>query len=118
MEIADLKAKHKLLSEYSYELSEIERGYNNRTLYINLDDNSVKEKTVTAEMKTGGLAMENFGELIWFVAYLIQMIALLAGVGLVAIIAIASLVEIVRRRVHESQLPGIPVAPNGQLERA
>jgi hypothetical protein len=62
--------------------------------------------------------MENFGALIWFVAYLIQMIALITGVGLVVVIGIASLAEIVRRRVHESQLPGVPVAPGGQLERA
>jgi hypothetical protein len=62
--------------------------------------------------------MENFGALIWFVAYLIQMIALITGVGLVVVISIASLAEIVRRKVHESQLPAIPVAPNGHPKRA
>jgi aldehyde:ferredoxin oxidoreductase len=66
MEIADLKAKHKLLKEYVYELSEIERGYNNRTLYINLDDNTVKEKTVTAEMKEKFIGGKGFGlRLLW-----------------------------------------------------
>ncbi len=62
--------------------------------------------------------MENFGELIWFVAYLIQMIALLAGMGLVAVIGIAALVEVVRRKVRESRLPAPPVAINGQVKRA
>ena len=46
-----------LLGEYSYELHPVERGYANRTLYINLDDNMICEKPVTQQMKdlfTGG----------------------------------------------------------------
>jgi aldehyde:ferredoxin oxidoreductase len=46
-----------LLGEYKYELRPVERGYANRTLYINLDDNSFAEKPVTQQMKdlfTGG----------------------------------------------------------------
>ena len=54
--------------------------------------------------------MENFGELIWYVAYLIQMVGLVAGVGLVVVIAIGSLAEIVRRKSRESRLPAPPVA--------
>lgn len=66
MNHADIKAKHKLLKEYAYELSEIEKGYNNRTLYINLDDNAVKEKPVTAEMKEKFIGGKGFGlRLLW-----------------------------------------------------
>jgi hypothetical protein len=52
-----MKSAHKLLGEYTYELKPAERGYANRTLYINLDDNTFAEKLVTQQMKdifTGG----------------------------------------------------------------
>jgi aldehyde:ferredoxin oxidoreductase len=52
-----LEAAHKLLAEYRYELKPVERGYANRTLYINLSENVIREKPVTQEMKdvfTGG----------------------------------------------------------------
>ncbi len=50
-------AKQALLAEYHYELRPVERGYANRTLYINLGDNTIREKPVTQQMKdlfTGG----------------------------------------------------------------
>jgi aldehyde:ferredoxin oxidoreductase len=46
-----------LLGEFTYELRPVERGYANRTLYINLNDNTFREKSVTQQMKdlfTGG----------------------------------------------------------------
>jgi aldehyde:ferredoxin oxidoreductase len=52
-----LTAEATLLGEYTYELRPVERGYANRTLYINLADNSIREKPVTQQMKdlfTGG----------------------------------------------------------------
>ncbi|NOX60797.1 MAG: aldehyde:ferredoxin oxidoreductase [Chloroflexi bacterium] len=52
-----MKAAHRVLAEYDYELRPVERGYANRTLYINLEDNTIREKPVTQEMKdifTGG----------------------------------------------------------------
>ncbi|MBU1660403.1 MAG: aldehyde:ferredoxin oxidoreductase, partial [Chloroflexi bacterium] len=55
--IIELKAAHRLLTEYQYELRPVERGYANRTLYINLTDNTITEKPVTQQMKdlfTGG----------------------------------------------------------------
>ena len=53
----ELKAAHNLLAEYDYELRPVEQGYANRTLYINLSDNTIQEKPVTQQMKdifTGG----------------------------------------------------------------
>ncbi len=55
--VEELLKAHKVLAEYHYELRPVERGYANRTLYINLDDYTIKEKPVTQEMKerfTGG----------------------------------------------------------------
>ncbi len=46
-----------ILGEYTYELRPVQRGYANRTLYINLGDNTIYEKPVTQQMKdlfTGG----------------------------------------------------------------
>lgn len=52
-----IKAAHKVLAEFRYQLKPVERGYANRTLYINLSENMIQEKEVTHEMKdvfTGG----------------------------------------------------------------
>jgi len=48
---------HKILKAYSYELRPVEKGYANRTLYINLSNMTIESKPVTQEMKdtfTGG----------------------------------------------------------------
>ena len=64
--LVEMKAAHKLLTEYKYELRPVERGYANRTLYINLETLEIKEKPVTQQMKnlfTGG---RGFGlKLLW-----------------------------------------------------
>jgi aldehyde:ferredoxin oxidoreductase len=55
--IEKVKAAHKMLSQYRYQLKPVERGYANRTLYIDLSENRIREKPVTQEMKdvfTGG----------------------------------------------------------------
>ena len=57
MTLSAQPAESTLLGEYSYELRAVERGYANRTLYINLEDNRISEKPVTQQMKdlfTGG----------------------------------------------------------------
>jgi len=59
------KAHHKVL-EYNYKKGKVEKGFANRTLYINLSKGEIKEKKVTEEMKklfTGG---RGFGlKLLW-----------------------------------------------------
>jgi len=61
-----LPTESTLLAEFTYELRSVERGYANRTLYINLDTNTIYEKPVTQRMKdlfTGG---RGFGlKLLW-----------------------------------------------------
>ena len=39
------------IAEYKYNLGTVEKGYNNRTLYINLTDNRITSKPVTKKMK-------------------------------------------------------------------
>ncbi|GAK59514.1 tungsten-containing aldehyde ferredoxin oxidoreductase, alpha chain [Candidatus Vecturithrix granuli] len=66
MNIQEMKAKHKLIKEYAYQPGQVERGYNNRTLYINLSDNTIKEKPVTEQMKEKFIGGKGFGlRLLW-----------------------------------------------------
>ena len=64
--LEEMKAAHKLLTEYNYELRPVVHGYANRTLHIDLGTNAIHEKPVTMEMKklfTGG---RGFGlKLLW-----------------------------------------------------
>ncbi|MGB7603849.1 MAG: aldehyde ferredoxin oxidoreductase C-terminal domain-containing protein [Lutisporaceae bacterium] len=61
MNIEKLKSAHKLLTKYKYELGKIERGYTNRTLYINVGENLIKEKPVTQLMKDKFIGGKGFG---------------------------------------------------------
>ncbi len=57
VQLEEMKAAHKLVAEFDYQLQPVERGYANRTLYINLSENTMAEKQVTQQMKdtfTGG----------------------------------------------------------------
>ena len=52
-----VKEAHKKLVKFQYELRPVQRGYANRTLYINLDRNEIQSKDVDEQMKmnfTGG----------------------------------------------------------------
>jgi aldehyde:ferredoxin oxidoreductase len=66
MDVQDLKDKHRLLEEHAYAPGEIERGYNNRTLHVNLSENTVFEKPVSQEMKEKFIGGKGFGlRLLW-----------------------------------------------------
>ncbi len=64
MDIKTLKEGHKLLTEYKYGLGEIDRGYANRTLYVNISDNTIKSKQVTQMMKEKFVGGKGFG--LWY----------------------------------------------------
>jgi aldehyde:ferredoxin oxidoreductase len=56
-DIQRMKQAHKVLAEFNYELGDVERGYTDRTLYVNLSDNTIASKPVSRQMKdvfTGG----------------------------------------------------------------
>jgi len=66
MNLQEFKNKHKLLKEWSYELKPIEKGYNMRTLYVNVSDNEIKEKAVSQMMKDKFVGGKGFGlKLLW-----------------------------------------------------
>ena len=57
MMLEEIKKAHNLLAEMKYELRPVDRGYANRTLYVNVGDLEIKSKPVSEEMKekfTGG----------------------------------------------------------------
>jgi aldehyde:ferredoxin oxidoreductase len=56
-----MKQKLKTLAEFKYDLKPVERGYANRTLYINLDDKTISSKPVTDMMKDVFVGGRGFG---------------------------------------------------------
>lgn len=51
MNTTEMKAQHKLLASWKYEWKPLLRGYADKTLYINLSNNEVKDKVVPPQMK-------------------------------------------------------------------
>jgi len=65
-DIEKLRSGHKLLKEFKYEIKPIEKGYANRTLYLNISTNEIKEKPVSEEMKEKFTGGKGFGlKLLW-----------------------------------------------------
>lgn len=50
-----------VIAEYRYEKVKVDKGYTNRTLYINLSDNTFKIKPVSSEMKEKFVGGKGFG---------------------------------------------------------
>jgi aldehyde:ferredoxin oxidoreductase len=64
--IEEFRKAHKLIKEYTYQWHPIDKGYNNRTLYINLSHHQIKEKPVTELMKEKFTGGKGFGlKLLW-----------------------------------------------------
>ncbi len=65
-DIEKLRSRHKLLKEFKYEIKPIEKGYANRTLYIDVSTNEIREKPVSEEMKEKFTGGKGFGlKLLW-----------------------------------------------------
>jgi len=61
-----MKAAHKKLKEWKYELRPIEKGYNDRTLYVNVGTQEIKEKSVPQQMKEKFIGGKGYGlRLLW-----------------------------------------------------
>ncbi|PLX06891.1 MAG: aldehyde:ferredoxin oxidoreductase [Marinilabiliales bacterium] len=64
--LQELRAKHQKFKEWDYEWHPIERGYNNRTLYINVGTHEIYEKPVSEQMKEKFVGGKGFGlRLLW-----------------------------------------------------
>jgi len=61
-----IKNAHHVVTKYSYKKGKVEKGFANRTLYINLSTNEIKEKKVTEDMKKKFTGGRGFGlKLLW-----------------------------------------------------
>ncbi|KUO48843.1 MAG: aldehyde:ferredoxin oxidoreductase [Desulfitibacter sp. BRH_c19] len=56
-----MKNAHKLLTEMKYDVGSVDKGYTNRTLYINLSENKIESKPVTEEVKEKFIGGRGFG---------------------------------------------------------
>jgi aldehyde:ferredoxin oxidoreductase len=55
-----------ILAEFSYESASLDRGYNNRTLYVNLSEGTIASKPVSQQMKDTFTGGRGFGlKLLW-----------------------------------------------------
>jgi aldehyde:ferredoxin oxidoreductase len=65
-DIDKIKKAHKIIKEFNYELKPVLKGYNNRTLYINLTTLEIKEKPVSAAMKKKFIGGKGFDlKMLW-----------------------------------------------------
>ncbi|KXG73732.1 aldehyde ferredoxin oxidoreductase family protein [Thermotalea metallivorans] len=64
MNVKEMLKEHKLLAEFRYELGQIERGYTNRSLYVNLSEHRIESKPVTEMMKEKFIGGKGFG--LWY----------------------------------------------------
>lgn len=61
-----LREAHKTLVKYKYRKSKVNRGYADRTLYVNLSTGEIREKKVTEDMKKKFTGGRGFGlKLLW-----------------------------------------------------
>jgi len=66
MDIKEMKKKHKLLKEYKYDITPLYRGTTDKTLYINVSDNVIKEKAVSSLMKDKFIGGKGYGlKMLW-----------------------------------------------------
>lgn len=66
MNIEEMKNSHKLLTDWTYEWTPLEKGYTDKTLYINVGTNEIKEKEVPALMKEKFIGGKGYGlKLLW-----------------------------------------------------
>lgn len=65
-DILEMKQAHKTLKTWKYNWLPLDKGYTDKTLYINLSDTEIKEKDVPAEMKEKFIGGKGYGlRLLW-----------------------------------------------------
>ena len=66
MDIAAIKAQHKLLKEWTYNWTPLDKGYTDKILYINVGTTEIKEKNVPPVMKEKFIGGKGYGlRLLW-----------------------------------------------------
>jgi aldehyde:ferredoxin oxidoreductase len=61
MDITEFKNQLKVIKEWSYEVTPLEKGYTDKSLYINVGDNNIVEKDVPALMKEKFIGGKGYG---------------------------------------------------------
>ena len=61
MDTSALKAKHKLLKRWNYTWTALDKGYTDKTLYVNVGTAEIKEKDVPLEMKEKFIGGKGYG---------------------------------------------------------
>ncbi len=56
-------AEYRVITEFAYSQTDVERGYNGRTLYVNVQTGTIEERPVTQQMKDVFIGGRGFG--IW-----------------------------------------------------
>lgn len=66
MDVQAMKASHKLIKEWMYDWKPLEKGYTDKTLYVNVGTGDIREKDVPAEMKEKFIGGKGYGlRLLW-----------------------------------------------------
>lgn len=66
MEIAEMKQGHETLLDWAYKWKQLDKGYTDKSLYINLSDNKILAKDVPAEMKEKFIGGRGYGlKMLW-----------------------------------------------------
>lgn len=66
MNLEQIKSQHRLLKRWDYTWTPLDKGYTDKTLYINVGDNIIREKTVPPVMKEKFIGGKGYGlRLLW-----------------------------------------------------
>lgn len=66
MNLSEIKAAHKVLTNWEYEWTALDKGYTDKILHINVGNNAIQEKSVPAEMKEKFVGGKGYGlRLLW-----------------------------------------------------
>ncbi|MFA6270889.1 MAG: aldehyde ferredoxin oxidoreductase C-terminal domain-containing protein [Candidatus Paceibacterota bacterium] len=61
MNIEEIKNQHTLIAEWKYDITPVDKGYSDKSLYINVSDNTIRSKDVPAEMKEKFIGGKGYG---------------------------------------------------------
>jgi aldehyde:ferredoxin oxidoreductase len=64
LSIEEIRKQHRVVAEFEYERGQVNRGYTNRTLYVNLSDGTIQSKPVADETKDIFIGGRGFG--LWY----------------------------------------------------
>ncbi|OFY51300.1 MAG: aldehyde:ferredoxin oxidoreductase [Bacteroidetes bacterium GWF2_41_31] len=57
----EIKNQHTLIAEWKYDITPVDKGYSDKSLYINVSDHTIRSKDVPAEMKEKFIGGKGYG---------------------------------------------------------